>query len=225
MDRPDPHRLDVLLLPEEESDLAAVGSVIRFPVGSILMGQNERTDFVLLIQKGHAKVVVGEPRRIVGVRGPGDLVGEMAAIRHAPRSASIFALNDIEALHIPGPRWVDFLIAHPRVTLAQLHLSMERLAESTRKNVESLLGVEQRLAKAIVELWSKGLGTGPEEKQELRLSQQDLADIAGISLDSVKQIIRSFKSRMIVTTGRQSTTIIDLERLKEISRGESTGMA
>lgn len=224
MGNPDPNKLDVLLTPEEESDLEAVGSVIRFPTDSILMGQNEHTDFVLLIKTGHAKVVVGEPRRIVGIRGPGELVGEMAPIRRAPRTASIFAINDITALHIPGPRWITFLMDHPRAALAQLNLSQERLAESTRKNMESLLGVERRLAKAIVELWSKGLGSGPD-RAELRLSQQDLADIAGISLDSVKQIIRKFKARMIVKTGKKSTTILDLDRLEAICRGESTGMA
>jgi CRP-like cAMP-binding protein len=225
MDGPDHHKLDVPLLKEEESDLETMGSDIRFPAGSILMGQNEHTDFALLIRKGYAKVVAAEPRRIVGIRGPGELVGEMAAIRRAPRSASMFAINDIVALHIPGNRWIEFLIGHPRAAVAQLRLSQERLAESTRKNVESLLGVEQKLAKAIVELWSKGLGNGPKESPVLRFSQQDLADIAGISLDSVKQIIRSLKARKVVTTSRQSTTIVDLDTLREISRGESTGIA
>jgi CRP/FNR family transcriptional regulator, cyclic AMP receptor protein len=219
MTRPVDYELEILFKEKELSALEEVGSVIRFPAASILMGQNESTDFALLIRKGYVKVVAGSPERIVGIRGPGEIVGEMAAIRRKPRSASIFALDDVEALYVPGPRWLDFLIEHPRVALAQLYASQERLAESTRKNVESMLSGEQKLAKAIVELWDKGLGSGSGDDAVLRFSQQDLADIAGVSLDSVKQIIRSFKHRGLVATGRQVTRILNLDALSAVSRG------
>ena len=218
----DPLELD-LEVPFKEDELIAlerIGTVIRYPPDSLLMVEGEQEYFALLIREGNVKVVINKPRRIVGLRGPGEIVGEMAAIRRKPRSASIVALDYVVALHLPADRWLKFLSDHPRAALAQLYLAEERLAEVTRKTADSFLGAVQKLALAILELDSKDLGTKTEEGIALAFGQQDLADIAGVSLDSAKQAIRSFKARGIVRTGRQSTVVRDLEVLREIARGD-----
>jgi CRP/FNR family cyclic AMP-dependent transcriptional regulator len=221
-DLPD-FKLETTFLEDEYSALQEIGDVINFPTGSILMGEGEKTTFVLLIRKGYVKVVAGTPPRIVGIRGPGDMVGEMAAVRRKPRTASVYALSQIEALYLSGSKWLHFQKAHSRVAMAQNFASQERLAESTVKNVESLLGAEQRLAKALVELCLKILGPDLSQGSTLKLSQQELAELAGISLDSVKQNIRSFKARGLVSTGRQSTEILNLAGLQEVASGDSIG--
>ncbi|HEV2780909.1 MAG TPA: Crp/Fnr family transcriptional regulator [Actinophytocola sp.] len=215
------YQLDVRLTEEEISTLEAIGDVIRFPKGNILMGEGETTTFVLLIRKGHVKVVAGSPRRVVAIRGPGDLVGEMAAIRNKPRSASIFALEEVEALHLSATKWLTFLESNFRATLALVNTLQERLAESTHMTVESQLAGAQKLAKSIVDLWTRGLGITTGGKKVLRFSQIDLAELAGISTDSVKKVVRPLKARGILSVGRQSITILDLDTLQSIARGET----
>ena len=77
-----------LLTDEELAGLEEIGHAIRRSAGNAFMLEGEYGDFALLIKKGHVKVVAGSPPRIVAIRGPGDMVGEMAAIRRKPRSAS-----------------------------------------------------------------------------------------------------------------------------------------
>lgn len=221
MDHSAQYELHVRLTDEEIAALEAVGDVIRFPKGNILIGEGETTTFVLLIRKGHVKVVAGTPRRVVAIRGPGDLVGEMAAIRKKPRSASIFALEDVEALHFSATKWLDFLKKNFRATLALVYTMQERLAESTHLTVESQIAATQKLAKSIVDLWTKGLGVTTSGKKVLHFSQEDLAELAGISIDSVKKIVRPLKTRGTISVGRQSVTILDLETLESIARGET----
>jgi CRP-like cAMP-binding protein len=207
----------------ERFTLQSIGSISRYSAGSTLLSAGDDTDFALLIQKGHVKVVVpGPPRRIVGLRGAGEIVGEMAAIRQKPRSASIIAIDNVEALFLPAAKWLQFLFDNPRAALAQLYIADERLAEATRKSAESILGSEQKLAKAIVELESSGLGIRTDEGIRLGFGQQDLADIAGVGLDSVKQVIRQFKNHGIIKTGRQATIVQDIGTLRRIARGDST---
>jgi CRP-like cAMP-binding protein len=146
----------------------------------------------------------------------------MAAVRRKPRSASVIAFDDVEALYLPAARWLRFLYDHPRAMHAQLFASDERLDQATRKIVESDLAIEQRLAKALVELEDSGLGTHDEEGVVLRLSQQDLAALTGASLDSVKKIIRGFKSRDVVGTGRGTMIILNSAALRDIARGDLT---
>jgi CRP/FNR family transcriptional regulator, cyclic AMP receptor protein len=214
--------LNVPITASEMLALQGIGSVIRRKPGDMLMGEGEETDFVLFIIKGHVKVVLGKPSRIVGIRKAGDLIGEMAAIRKKPRTASIFALDQVEALYLPASKWLQFLVVNPRAALAQLYAAEERLAEATRQTAESLLSAEQRLAKAIIRLRESGIGIDSPDGMVLSFGQQDLADIAGISIDSVKQVIRSFKTASIVSTGRQKTIVRKLDELRAIADGDST---
>ena len=214
--------LDVLLTDDEYDSLKKLGSSTNYPVGSILMGEGENTTFALLIQTGHVKIVSGPSRRILAIRGAGEFVGEMAAIRSKPRSASVFALDDVQALYLPGAQWLDFMINNPRVAMALLRLTEERLAETTKKTVESILGTQQKLANALLELELKGLGVTNQNGTLLRFSQADLANIAGISIDSAKQGIKVFKKKGLVQIGRQAITLKSLDQIETIARGDPT---
>ena len=220
----DPHDLElhVLITEDERSSLKEFGTETCYPAGSILMGEGERTNFALLLQRGHVKIVSGPLGRIVGIRSAGEFVGEMAAIRNKPRSASVFALNDVQALFLPAAQWLNFMVSNPRVAMALVYLTEERLDEATMKNVESLFGTQQKLAKALLELESKGLGTKSEEGTLLRFAQADLANISGISIDSAKQGIAAFKNKGLVHVGRQAITLKKLDEIEAIARGDFT---
>lgn len=211
-----------LLTDEELVGLEEFGHAIRRSAGNAFMLEGEYGDFALLIKKGHVKVVAGKPPRIVAIRGPGDMIGEMAAIRRKPRSASVFAMNDVEALYLPAARWLRFLYDHPRAMHAQWAAEAERTEQATRKIVESELAVGQQLAKALTELTDAGIGERTSsETVELQLSQQDLAAMIGAKkLDSVKKVIRLLKAAGTIATGRQQITILDLAALRDIANGD-----
>jgi CRP/FNR family transcriptional regulator, cyclic AMP receptor protein len=213
-----------LLTGEELLVLESAGRVINRPAGHIFFGEGEQTNFALLIRKGHVKVVMGKPPRIVAIRGPGEIVGEMAAIRQKPRSASVIALDEVEALLLPAGQWLQFLYEHPRAMHAQLVVADERLDQATRKIVESDLAVERRLAKALVELVSSGVGEHRGDGVRLRFSQQDLATLTGASLDSIKKIIRTLKDEKLIETGRQTLIVHDAAALVEIADGNRTAL-
>ena len=71
---------------DDRRDLAALGRLARYPTGRVLFAQGERSDHVVLITSGRVKVFCTtedgrEP--LLGVRGEGDLVGELAALDEA----------------------------------------------------------------------------------------------------------------------------------------------
>lgn len=211
-----------LLTKEEERWLENHGQTLHRSGGHIFMEEGEWTDFVLLIRKGHVKVLVGAPKRFIAVRYAGEIVGEMSAIREKARSATIQAIADVEVLRISASQWGQFLQSHPRAAIAQIIAADKRVDEATQKIAQSELAVEQRLAMAFVELLACGLGEDTENGPRLRISQQDLAAFVGASLDSVKKIIRIFKSSGIVGTARQATIILDSTAVQEIADGDRT---
>jgi CRP/FNR family transcriptional regulator, cyclic AMP receptor protein len=211
-----------ILTEDERSDLEAIGHPIRYTRGSIVLGEGEETDYALLIRKGHVMVTLGAEDRIVAFRGPGEIVGEMASILREPRSASVFAYLDVEALHLPARTWLQFLYGHPRVMHALLQQTSKRLHEATTKQADlGYLGLEQRLAKALVELEAK-IGEPAPDGRSILLSQTQLAGYVGTSRETVSQLMGTLRHRGILGTGRQKITIYDLEKLDKIANGEAT---
>ncbi len=213
-----------ILTDDELVELEEVGHAIHRSPGHPFFLEGEEGDFALLIKKGHVKVMRGRPPRIIDIRGPGDIVGEMAVIRRQPRMASVMAFDDVDALYLPGPKWLRFLYDHPRSMHALLAMTDDMADRATMKNVESELAIEQQLAKRVLELADFGLGE-PDGSGAvaLRMSQQDLAELIGAKkLDSVKKVIRQLKAAAIIDTGRQVIKLLKLDALHDIADGNLT---
>lgn len=205
----------------EREEVEKLGHVTRYPVGSILFGAGELTDFVLFLRHGHVKITTHSPEHIVAVRGPGETVGEMAAIGRESRSASVYALSEVEALYLPGDVWLDFLYEHPRVMRALLRHLHARLKEATRKQAEhGIIGAEQRLARGLVELAAK-IGTPDERGVCVALNQRELAGLVGVSRESVSQVIKRLRAMGAVATGRQRIIITDEAVLTSVADGNT----
>ena len=67
------------------------------------MVQGERGDSAYIIESGKVEITLQAPdntEKIVGTRGPGAMIGEMAIIDNAPRTATVRALEDCILLEI-----------------------------------------------------------------------------------------------------------------------------
>lgn len=211
-----------VLTQAELTALESIGSLTWFSPNSLIMEENEVTDYVLLLLTGHIKVVKTDHNRTMTVRGPGEIVGEIATFLDRPRSASVYSIGRVSARHIPARDWLQFLREHPRAMFAQLRTLAQRLTETTAKTAETLLGSEQKLAKALMELLVSGVGEAEAGSVALRFNQRELADLAGISRESVVLVVRGFKKAGIVSTGRHLTRVLDQELLKAIADGTAT---
>lgn len=210
----------LLLALGDRDDLERIGHPIRYPYGSVLFGEDEGTDFALMIRKGHVKITIGSKDRIVSIRGPGEVVGELAAIESRSRSASAYAMTDVEALYVSGIAWSDFLNDHPAVMRNLILLLADRLRESTRKQVETgSLALERRVAKNLLELASM-MGDDDINGTVISISQAELAGLVGTSRETVSQVMRQLRERRIALTGRQRITICDQVRLGQVANGE-----
>lgn len=82
---------------------------VRVPAGETLFKEGDAPDFMYVLVKGRAEVMVREYR--LEDAQIGALLGEMAMIDHLPRSATIKAKTDCEFVRIDQRRF-DLLIGH-----------------------------------------------------------------------------------------------------------------
>ena len=88
-----------------------------FAAGARLIQEGDRTDHVFVILGGSTEIRVEKygVERVVAIRGPGQLVGERAALQISVRSASVLAVDTVHALVARIRDFAAFIGDHPRV--------------------------------------------------------------------------------------------------------------
>jgi CRP-like cAMP-binding protein len=174
---------------------------------------------VLVLLDGRVKVVALTPAGrevIVAVRGPGDLLGEMAAFDGQPRSATVATLEPVEALLVPGSAFAAFLERRPRVALVILRMVAGRLRYADAQQADfATHDVVGRVAHRLVELCERFGEPGADRIEiELPLSQEELAAWTGASREAVSKALQLLRSLRIVETSRRRVAVLDLEALR-----------
>jgi len=119
------------LAPAERESFTAVAMEESFPRGSRLMSEGEQANYVMVILGGWTRITVqgnGEDR-VVAERGPGQLVGERAALQRNVRSATVTALTEVSVLVMKTEDFASFISAHPRVLDVVENQIYDRLTE------------------------------------------------------------------------------------------------
>ena len=106
-----------VLSPTERRAFESTARRQAFPVGTALMREGERADEVIVIIDGWTKVCLDEGGReqVIAERGPGDLVGERGTVSGNVRSASVIALDTVQALVMRTADYAAFVREHPGV--------------------------------------------------------------------------------------------------------------
>jgi Cyclic nucleotide-binding domain len=88
-----------------------------FAAGARLIQEGDRTDHVFVILSGSTEIRIEKygVERVVAIRGPGQLVGERAALQISVRSASVVAVDTVQALVARIRDFAAFISGHPRV--------------------------------------------------------------------------------------------------------------
>ncbi|HEX9890394.1 MAG TPA: ATP-binding protein [Nitriliruptorales bacterium] len=100
------------------SALAEAATPQRFDAGSAIVREGEPGDRLLVLTAGTARVIVGgRPRRDLG---PGAVLGEIALLDGGARSATVYAVDDVDALALTGVQFRAVLDQDPASRYAAL---------------------------------------------------------------------------------------------------------
>lgn len=211
--------LDSLLEPERNALLDA-GRTRRWLRGELLVRAGDPADSATVLVSGSVKVhrTAAEGAEVVlALVGPGDLLGEVSAIRGAVRSADATALEPVEGVVISVPDLRAFLSAHPRASLALLELALARLHLSDLRRIEfATAGSLARIATRLVELVER-FGVSREDgaiEIALPITQEELAAWSASSRESTARALHTLRELDLLETRRRRLIVRDFERLR-----------
>jgi CRP-like cAMP-binding protein len=211
------------LTEQDWADLARHGRPRRLSTGTSLFIEGTRSDTVVVVISGRVKVFTSAEdgtEVILAVRGPGALLGELAAIDDQPRSASVRSLEPVEVLTVGLRQFTTFLQIHPRIVWVMMRILTDRLRDADRKRIEfGVYDTLNRVAHRLVELVDRfGEPTESGIKITLPLTQDELASWVGASREAVAKALRTLRTCGYVQTQRRTLTVVDIEGLRRRAR-------
>src|SRR5471032_244166 len=140
--------------------------------------------------------------RILAILGPGAIVGDMAMIDGRPRSASVSALRDCKLSFVSRATFEAFAAKQPEIYKYLLGLLAARLRDTDQVVAAgSFLSLKGRVARALLDL-AKAFGNevaGGRIVIRQKISQSDIAAMAGIARENVSRILNEWVRLKLVT--------------------------
>jgi CRP/FNR family cyclic AMP-dependent transcriptional regulator len=105
--------------------------LVSFHAGDTVFREGEPGDLMYVVRDGEVELrVKGE---LVETLGAGGVLGEMALIEHAPRTATAMAKTDCTLVPIPEKRFTFMVQQTPHFSLQIMKVMAERLRKMDRR--------------------------------------------------------------------------------------------
>ncbi|MBS0563705.1 MAG: cyclic nucleotide-binding domain-containing protein [Proteobacteria bacterium] len=113
--------------------LAFTSDRVSYQAGEILFHQGDIGDAAYVILAGQAEILADSGKGPVKVAevGENSIVGEIAILCEATRTATVKAATPIEALRIRKEQFLKLLTDFPDVTIQVMRVLAERLSQTT----------------------------------------------------------------------------------------------
>ncbi|UGT40350.1 Crp/Fnr family transcriptional regulator [Nocardia yamanashiensis] len=210
------------LSPQERRQFIAACTPRKFRRRDIVCHEGDPGDCVHLITSGRLVVRVTTPlghTATLTILGPGEMFGEQALLSpDARRTATIVAVTDAQTLTLNRTQLERLRAEHPQVErflTTSLAAQVRRLSAAV---LEALyLPVETRVLRRLAHL-ARVYGDENGAPPEVRLTQEDLASMAGTTRATANKVLRDLEELGIVRLGRGTIFVLDQPRLNRRAR-------
>jgi CRP/FNR family cyclic AMP-dependent transcriptional regulator len=208
-------------LPDDAIErISKIGYVKNFDKESIILMEDEDGSAMFFIIEGKVKItrISSDGKEVIlSVLGKSEFFGEMAILDGLSRSATVIALEPSKLFIIHRNEFLELLTKHPEISIPLLQELTSRLRTADMKIKSlSLKDAEGKVATVVLQLadtQGKVRG-GIVEIDEMPL-QQDLANMAGTSRETISRTLHAFAKKGIIEMEGSKLRIIDYEKFME----------
>jgi CRP/FNR family cyclic AMP-dependent transcriptional regulator len=213
------------LRSEELSRLAASATLVRYRPRATIFQKGDPGASMMAVVRGRVKICTysaGGQELLLNIVDRGGLFGEIALLDGQPRSADAVAMEDTELLVLERNRLMPFLNANPEIAIRLIAVLCQRLRQTSEALEDALLrDAPSRVARGLLRLAAI---FGKQEtggmRLDIRLSQQQIANLIGISRESTNKYIVEWSRAGYLAVNTGFITINDREALESLSDAE-----
>lgn len=206
------------LSPDELERIASVAVPRSYPKGVRVFHEGDRSDACYIVRDGDLRVTRehSDGRAIaLATLGRGDIFGELAMLDRGARSASVETLSDCELLGLPAIDVRRVITEHGDIA-GKLIVALTRRLRETNERVsrQSFQTVPSRVAGVLSQLIAEESIPPGRDGITIRMTQADLAQLAGTSRESVSRFLATLERAEVVRVGRGRVTVLEPDRLR-----------
>ena len=207
-----------------ETELGSIQDVCKtrkYPKNSMIILEEEMGDVVFVVMSGTVKItrVNDEGKEVIlAMLGSGEVFGEMAILDGESRSANALSQENCEVITINREDFLNIIKTNNKVAVNLMTEFAIRLRKSDQQiEALSLDDAEHRIGVSILNL-AEEMGVirqGAVTVQNLPY-QQDIANMAGTSRETVSRVMKIFEERGLITKSGHKLSIPDYAFFKRI---------
>jgi CRP/FNR family transcriptional regulator, cyclic AMP receptor protein len=179
---------------EELRQLAATATLAHYPPHAMIFQKGDAGNGMMAVLRGRVKICThsaGGKELVLNIIDRGGVFGEIALLDEERRSADAIAIEETDLLVLERAQFLPFLTRHPDIALGIIRMLCRRLRE-TSESLEDALFLEapSRFARCLLRLgnaFGKPVGNGT--RIDMKLSQQQLGNLIGLSRESVNKFL------------------------------------
>ncbi len=200
--------------PDERlADLAMIAYAKFHPRGAEIFARDPEHREAFVIAAGEVEIgreSVDGRRFVLSVQGPHEILAVVRLLAAPPIHYVYRAYEDTVLLHLPCDALTALLDSDPILWRDVALLMCARQGESLRQLDAVRLGtLEQQLARTLIDLsLIHGIERPDEVELGLRLPQEQLAAMLGISRQSVNKLLRKLEEEAIIALDYNRITIL-----------------
>jgi CRP/FNR family cyclic AMP-dependent transcriptional regulator len=209
------------LEPDELDRLVAYMRLARHPARTVLFRKGDPGSNMMVVVRGRVKVCSHSEdgkELVLNLINAGEVVGEIALLDGADRTADAVTLTETELLVLERRDFIPFLQSHPDACMRLFAVLCERLRKTSELLEEALfLEGSSRLAKRFVylaEVFGKPVPGGV--RIDIQLSQQQLGNMVGMSRESMNKQLKLWRQDGLIRTEDGHYVLTDLDALRGI---------
>lgn len=207
------------MLSGNECDLLKSGKMqILFRKGDMLTKQGVFASYILLVIKGISKLYIEDnsgKNFNLHIALPGEFIGLSTVFDTTTFDYSVQAITECQALLIEKDKMKQVLLGNGQFAtgIISRYCALNRILLNSVHCIQ-FKQMNGRLANALIYLNSK-----QEKGNELfsLLSRKDIAEFAGISVESTVKLLKSFESDGLIALDAKSIVIRNKEKLADIA--------
>lgn len=191
-----------VLPPDDLRDLAGKFHPVRYRKRETIFREGEPAERLFIVHTGRVKLTVTSAKGgelLVGVVSTGELFGELAVLDKGPRAMTAMAMEDAVVFNLAGDAFWSLIESRPVVAHRLLELMARRLRRADQTAQDLVFDDAQtRLARKLLQLAeSHGEPTGHLDAKRItvRVTQEELAQMIGVSRGRANRLIQSFAGR------------------------------
>jgi CRP/FNR family transcriptional regulator, cyclic AMP receptor protein len=191
-----------VLHPTDIRTLATRFHPVLYRRGEMIFREGEPAERLFLIQDGRVKLSISSSRGgelLIGVLGRGQIFGELAVIDRGPRAMNARAMEDSEVYALTSDVFWTMLENRPALARRLLELMARRLRRADQTSQDLVFfDAPTRLARKLLELaeeQGEPTGRADEVRITVRVTQEEMAQMVGVTRGSVNRLIASFAGR------------------------------